>query len=136
MESILKQVYGVELSSQKIELGLIDDLTKLVTRMKAIDGALMKSTQKAINSLSMFAKLQGDLGDAYSNASLDSDDAKQDMKEAITLIEKVSKQAKELGFNPNDVKGTKDIVKITENLEDTINTLEKNESDIKKILSI
>ena len=136
MKSILEQVYGVNLSSQKIELGLIEDLTKLVTRMKAIDGALAKSTQKAINSLYSFAKLQGDLGDAFSNASLDSDDAKQDIKEAVTLIEKVSKQAKELGFNPNDVKGTQEIVKMTANLEDTINILEKNKSDIKKILSI
>ena len=60
----------------------------------------------------------------------------KDIKEAIILIDKVAKQAKDLGLNPNDVKGTQDIVKITENLEDTINTLNKNEADIKKILSI
>jgi hypothetical protein len=125
-----------ELAKHEVELGLVDDLAKLLARMKAVDSALMKSTQKAINSLSAFAKLQGDLKDSYANASLDSDDADKDIKEAIILIDKVAKQAKDLGLNPNDVKGTKDIVKITENLEDTINTLNKNEADIKKILSI
>ena len=125
-----------ELAKHEVELGLVDDLAKLLGRMKAIDSALMKSTQKAINSLTAFSKLQGDLQDAYANASLDSDDANKDIKEAIILIDKVAKQAKDLGLNPNDVKGTQDIVKITENLEDTINTLNKNESDIKKILSI
>ena len=125
-----------ELAKHEVELGLVDDLAKLLGRMKAIDSALMKSTQKALNSLTAFSKLQGDLQDAYANASLDSDDADKDIKEAIILIDKVAKQAKDLGLNPNDVKGTQDIVKITENLEDTINTLNKNESDIKKILSI
>ena len=125
-----------ELAKHEVELSLVDDLAKLLGRMKAIDSALMKSTQKALNSLTAFSKLQGDLQDAYANASLDSDDADKDIKEAIILIDKVAKQAKDLGLNPNDVKGTQDIVKITENLEDTINTLNKNESDIKKILSI
>ena len=125
-----------ELAKHEVELGVVDDLAKLLGRMKAIDSALMKSTQKALNSLTAFSKLQGDLQDAYANASLDSDDADKDIKEAIILIDKVAKQAKDLGLNPNDVKGTQDIVKITENLEDTINTLNKNESDIKKILSI
>ena len=137
----LQNVYNklqdkTELAKHEVELGLVDDLAKLLVRMKAVDSALMKSTQKAINSLSAFAKLQGDLKDSYANASLDSDDADKDIKEAIILIDKVAKQAKDLGLNPNDVKGTQDIVKITENLEDTINTLNKNEADIKKILSI
>jgi hypothetical protein len=125
-----------ELASHQVELALVDDVSKLLTRMKAIDAALMKSTQKAVNSLSAFAKVQGDLKDAYATASLDSDDAQNDIKEAVLLIDRVAKQAKELGLNPNDVKGTQDIVKITENLEDTINTLNKNEADIKSILSI
>ena len=125
-----------DLSSHKIELGLVEDLAKLLNRMKAIDAALMKSTQKSVNSLSAFAKVQGDLQDAYATAQLDSEDAQNDIKEAIILIDKVAKQAKDLGLNPNDVKGTQDVVKITANLEDTINTLKKNESDIKKILAI
>ena len=137
LNNIFKKIEDkTELASHEVQLGLVDDVAKLLTRMKAIDGALMKSTQKAVNSLSAFAKVQGDLNDAYATASLDSEDAQNDIKEAVILIDKVAKQAKELGLNPNDVKGTQDIVKVTQNLEDTINTLNKNEADIKKILSI
>ena len=51
----------VELAKHEVELALVDDLNKLVVRMKAIDGALMKSVQKTVNNLSSFAKVQNDL---------------------------------------------------------------------------
>jgi hypothetical protein len=127
---------AVKLGSQLVELGLVDDLAKLLVRMKAIDSALMKSVQKTVNNLSAFVKVQSDLSDGYMNAIADRDDAKSDIKEALILVEKISKQAKDLGLNPNDVKGTQDVVKITANIEDTINILNKNESDVKKIISI
>lgn len=126
----------VELASGRVELGLVEDLAKLVTRMKAIDGALSKSTQKSVNALGEFAKVQGQLNDGYAQATMDAEDAQEDIKLAVALIDKISKQAKDLGLNPNDVKGTQDVVKITANLEDTIAILKRNESDIKKILSL
>jgi len=126
----------VELQSHKIELGLIDDLNKLLSRMKAIDSALAKSTQKAVNALSSFAKVKGDLKDSYQTAQLDREDAKDDIKLAVSIIEKISKQAKDLGINPNEIKGTKEVVSFTANIEDTIAILQRNESDINKILSI
>lgn len=125
-----------ELAKHEVELALVDDLAKLLNRMKAIDGALMKSVQKTVNNLSAFAKVQNDLKDGYMTAIADRDDANADIKEALVLVEKIGKQARELGLNPNDVKGTQDVVKITANIEDTISTLDKNESDVKKILAI
>lgn len=126
----------IKLASHKVELGLVEDLAKLLTRMKAIDGALMKSTQKAVNALGDFVKVKNQLNDGYVQATMDAEDAQEDIKLAVSLIEKIAKQAKELGLNPNDVKGTQEVVKITANLEDTIAILERNESDIKKIISI
>jgi hypothetical protein len=126
----------IQLASHKVELGLVEDLAKLLTRMKAIDGALMKSTQKAVNALGDFVKVKNQLNDGYVQATMDAEDAQEDIKLAVALIEKIAKQAKELGLNPNDVKGTQEVVKITANLEDTIAILERNESDIKKIISI
>ena len=138
-DNILKDVYAqdkVELSAIDVELSLIDDLNKLVARMKAIDGALMKSVQKTITALNTFGKIQSDLSDGYLTAIADRDDANGDIKEALFLIDKISKQSKDLGINPNDIKGTKEIVSLTANIEDTINSLNKNEADVKKILSI
>ena len=125
-----------QLASHEVNLALIDDLKKMVIRMKALDGALGKSTQKAVNALSSFAKVQGDLKDGYELASLDRDEAKDEIKVAVTLIEKISKQAREVGLNPNDIPQTKEIVNLTANIEDTIAILDRNESDIKQILSI
>jgi hypothetical protein len=136
LSKIAKINEPTELASHKVELGLIDDLKQMVVRMKALDGAFMKSTQKSVNALSAFAKVQGDLKDGYATASADRDDAAEEIKVALTLIEKFSKQARELGFNPNDIPQTKEIVNLTANIEDTIAILERNESDIKQILSI
>ena len=126
----------LELESHKIELGLIDDLKKLLIRMKSVEGALAKSTQKSINSLQAFSKVQGNLKDSYQMAQLDKDDAKDEIKIAVSIIEKISKQAKDLGINPSEIKGTKEVVSFTANIEDTIAILQRNESDINKILSI
>lgn len=125
-----------QLAKHEVELALVDDLAKLLVRMKAIDGALMKSVQKTVNNLQAFSKVQNDLKDGYMTAIADRDDANADIKEALVLVEKIGKQARELGLNPNDVKGTQDVVKITANIEDTIDTLDKNEEDVKKILAI
>jgi hypothetical protein len=126
----------VELAKHEVELALVDDLNKLVVRMKAIDGALMKSVQKTVNNLSSFAKVQNDLKDGYMTAIADRDDADSYIKEALILVDKIAKQARELGLNPNDVKGIKEVVDFTANIEDTINSLDINESDVKKILAI
>ena len=126
----------VELAKHEVELALVDDLNKLVVRMKAIDGALMKSVQKTVNNLSSYAKVQNDLKDGYMTAIADRDDADSYIKEALILVDKIAKQARELGLNPNDVKGIKEVVDFTANIEDTINSLDINESDVKKILAI
>jgi len=139
MKTVFTKLFSedkVELGKHEVELGLVEDLAKLVTRMKAIDAALSKSTQKSVNALGEFAKVQGQLNDGYAQATMDAEDAQEDIKLAVALIDKISKQAKDLGLNPNDVKGTQDVVKITANLEDTIAILKRNESDIKKILSL
>lgn len=136
LKSVGDKLFKTGLASQRVELALIDDLKQLVVRMKAIDGALMKSTNKAVSALSAFSKVQGDLDDGYKTATLDREDAEEDIKLALSLIEKISKQAKDLGLNPNDIPQTKEIVKLTSNIEDTISILNRNESDIKKILSI
>ena len=125
-----------QLASHEVNLALIDDLKQMVVRMKALDGAFGKSTQKAVNALSAFAKVQGDLKDGYLQAAVDRDDANDEIKVAVALIEKIAKQARELGLNPNDIPQTKEIVNLTANIEDTIAILDRNESDIKQILSI
>ena len=126
----------VELSSEKVELGLVDDLDGILKRMKAIDSQLMKSVQKLVNALSAFSKVQKELDDSYAQSQLDKEDAQSDLNSAVKVVTEISKKAKELGIDPKGIKGMSDVVSISENIEDTIAILDRNEPDAKKILSI
>ena len=52
------------------------------------------------------------------------------------IVNDLAASAKELGIDPKSIKGTNEIVKVVANLEDTINTLNKFKSDIKKLLNL
>ena len=130
--------YGkqVELSKVEVELSIVDDISKILKRLQSVNSALSKSAQSSLNLLSDFASVQGKLQTASNKAEDDITDARQDFKEATSIIDKASKMAKELGLNPQDIKGATEVVKYVEHMEGTISVYEKNKSDITKILSI
>ena len=140
MKDILKMVYGdqkeVKLESQKIELGLIDDVKNIANRLKILDGVLSKNGQEVQNLLGDFTSLQSKLKDKFIQVEMDAEDAESDIKEAVKIIDKVVATAKELGIDPKSVKGTGEIVKYTENLEYVIKRVKDFDSEVKKILSI
>jgi len=140
MNDVLKMVYGnqkeVELASQKIELGLIDDVKNIANRLKILDGVLSKNGQEVQNLLGDFTVLQSKLKDKFIQVEMDAEDAESDIKEAVKIIDKVVATAKELGIDPKSVKGTGEIVKYTENLEYVIKRVKDFDSEVKKILSI
>jgi len=140
MKDILKMVYGdqkeVKLESQKIELGLIDDVKNIANRLKILDGVLSKNGQEVQNLLGDFTVLQSKLKDKFIQVEMDAEDAESDIKEAVKIIDKVVATAKELGIDPKSVKGTGEIVKYTENLEYVIKRVKDFDSEVKKILSI
>jgi len=140
MKDILKMVYGdqkeVKLESQKIELGLVDDVKNIANRLKILDGVLSKNGQEVQNLLGDFTVLQSKLKDKFIQVEMDAEDAESDIKEAVKIIDKVVATAKELGIDPKSVKGTGEIVKYTENLEYVIKRVKDFDSEVKKILSI
>ena len=136
MEHILKKVYGVELASQKIELGLIDDVKNIANRLKTLDNVLSKNGQEVQNLLGDFTVLQSKIKDKFIKVEMDAEDAESDIKEAVKIIDKVSATAKELGIDPKSIKGTDEIVKNTESLEYIIKRVKDFDSEVKKVLSI
>lgn len=74
MKSILEQVYGVNLSSQKIELGLIEDVEKLLDNANSKRRRLESLGKKLAND---FNELQSD----YSKAFMLAKDAENKAKE-------------------------------------------------------
>lgn len=125
----------VELKSEKVELALIDDLNKSLDGLKSFDKVIAREGQKALSAYSNLQAEGGKLEEAYQDAFSFIDDAESEISKAEKVVENLAKTAKELGINPRDIKGTTEIVKVVANLEDTINTLNKYESDFKKIIN-
>ena len=84
-----------ELASQKIELALIDDLTKSLNKSKASYKEFNDSFQKFVD----FRRLVILEGEQYS----------KDANEMINLYENAAKQAKELGLDFNSIQIAKDV---------------------------
>jgi hypothetical protein len=124
-----------ELANHKVELGLIDDFKKELDFLKQGQKTINASTQEFVNQLNNFSVLQGKLADSFNKSEDYKDQLKADIDVIVKLVDKISIQAKELGLDPKTVIGN-EVVKIVADVEDTINIIEKNSSDVKKILSI
>lgn len=132
---VYEKLNKVELKSEKIELALIDDLNKSLDGLKSFDKVIAREGQKALSAYSNLQAEGAKLEEAYQDAFSFIDDAESEISKAEKVVENLAKTAKELGINPRDIKGTTELVKVVANLEDTINTLNKYESDFKKIIS-
>lgn len=94
MEHILKKVYGVELASQKIELGLIDDLSGILTAVNAFTKNIeidIKELKEVKNSL-----------------NVDYNDLSSELPKLENTINKAEKLSIELGVKVSDIKGYKE----------------------------
>ena len=125
-----------ELSTKKVELGAVQDFNKVADRLTSGSKTLNKAAQEFVNDLSDFGKLRNKLEDSYRRAEIFSDDLEDDVKLIQKLAEDVAKAAKELGIQPKDAGIDVNVVKIVDDIEDTINTVRKNSADAKKIINI
>ena len=135
LKSVANKLFKTELANHKIELGLIDDFKKELDFLKQGQKTINASTQEFVNQLNNFSVLQGKLADSFNKSEDYKDQLKADIDVIVKLVDKISIQAKELGLDPKTVIGN-EVVKIVADVEDTINIIEKNSSDVKKILSI
>jgi len=125
-----------ELSSEKVELGAVQDFNKVADRLTSGSKNLNKAAQEFVNDLSDFGKLRNKLDDSFGRAETFSDQIEDDVKLIQKLAEDVATAAKELGIQPKDAGIDMNVVKIIDDIEDTINTVRKNSTDAKKIINI
>jgi hypothetical protein len=135
LKSVGNKLFKTELESHKIELGLIDDFKKELDFLRKGQSTINASTQEFVSQLNNFSVLQGKLADSFNKSDDYKDQLKADIDVIVKLVDKISIQAKDLGLDPKTIVGN-EVVKIVADIEDTINIIEKNSDDVKKILSI
>lgn len=98
MESILKQVYGVELSSQKIELASGKDLNSAVNKAEKMAG----------NAEKLLVKAKGMLTDAIR----DYKESRMELAKAVGIYDDIAKQLKDLDVPmPSEISSKGDFAK-------------------------
>ena len=133
-KALFSEPKKVELSAEKVELGIVQDIEKLKTKLKgnikemiAIEGEANSERSKAFNTIRKAVeeakKVEEKLSSKfvqYKNATL----------EAEILFNDAKKAAKELGVDFNSVQGVQDLQKMVSTYDDYA---EEIETDVKNI---
>ena len=103
----------LELKSEKVELGIAQDVEKLGNKLKAAEDSLGNIEDKAVAAGKKYEAAQLK---AYNNVLGDQDKLFSQLdklvgvnKDAKELLSKAEKAAKDLGVNVNDIKGIKEL---------------------------
>ena len=109
----LSKESNLELKSEKVELGIAQDVQKLVNKLKAAEDSLANIEDKAVAAGKKYEDAQLK---AYSKVLDDQDKLSSQLtklmgvnKEPKELLSKAEKAAKDLGVNVNDIKGIKEL---------------------------
>lgn len=109
----LSKESNLELKSEKVELGIAQDVEKLGNKLKAAEDSLANIEGKAVAAGKKYEAAQLK---AYNNVLDDQDKLSSQLtklmginKDAKELLSKAEKAAKDLGVNVNDIKGIKEL---------------------------
>jgi len=127
------QINKLELNKYEIKLGVAEDLLKAKAQMDAINKSLNDELIKLKNSDSAILKAKTDaqkiISDAQKNANKVYSDSKKTtanadktLSQVANLLDKIDKQAKDLGLNPSTIPNYTSI----DNLYNTISQEIKN----------
>ena len=107
----------VELATEKIELGLVDDIETAITNLKKQMGVLDDIEKNQFDALVIIRK-------AITNAQKIDDKNKNTVKKSISLaddsvklITKAKNAAKELGVKDSDIKGLKELFSVIDDID-------------------
>ena len=132
--SKLAKAEKTELKSEKVELAIADDFKKLDKSLKNKLGEFNRANDE---TTTLSAKLRRALPQAEERIKANTkviNDSKQDIKLALDAIKKADTLAKELGLNADKIDGYKSIQGNVTDLNKRIDTLNSNNSELKKLL--
>jgi hypothetical protein len=135
-KNALKHINKEELSTQKVELGVVQDFNKVASRLTSGSKNLNSAAQKFVDDLSDFGKLRNKLDQSFGRAEAFADQIEEDVKLIQKIADEIAEKSKELGVQPKELGIDVNVIKVVDDIEDTIRTIRKNTSDAKKIINI
>ena len=119
-----------ELASEKVELGIADDLKKLNANISAIEKDLRANAKKGFELIDAQKELNQDKQEVSKEILKDVQKGNKSYKQLDDLLKKTFKTAKELGLNANDIPNYRQasdqlsqIINATDLAEDALNEL-------------
>jgi hypothetical protein len=120
---------------EKVELSLISDLNNFSDQMASASKNLSKYTTEVANIRLEYIRFMGKANGLYKKYGDDVvSEVEKDLLKYSRTAEKVALQAKELGIDPQKIKGVKGFLNNYESLEDSIDGLREYEQDLEQII--
>jgi uncharacterized Fe-S cluster-containing MiaB family protein len=116
------QAKKVELGKYEVHLGLAEDLSKAKAEMDSVNKSLNDQLIKLKNSDALIRKAKMDADKVYSDSKKMTATADKTLSQVANLLDKIDKQAKDLGLNPSTIPN----YTLIDNLYNTISQEIKN----------
>ena len=111
-EEYAKELKEFNLSSQRVELGLVDDLNKMTSKMIPLQKRSQTLDKQIRSEGKQIAKLVNNLKGTLKEAEKVQQDGYEYLDPSKEMLGKIEAQAKELGIAVNDIKGYKEAKKV------------------------
>lgn len=126
---------STELSTEKVELSLIDDVQRISDTTVQLDSRFQKVYADFYKQWQKTVTLGKDLEDAYNEMTEYLDFYNEVEGDVTRISEKVGQQARELGIDPMSIKGIKEMLKAYENMEDNAIQAKQRLGDVKSVIN-
>jgi len=134
IEKEITEKVMTKLASERVELGLVDDLKKLDKSLKDKESQYNRALDE---SGTLVAKLNRAIPQAQdrvkANEKINSTTS-QEIKSALSSVKKADTLAKELGLDASKINGYSSVLKSVETLEKRTKTLNDTTNKLKKLL--
>ena len=133
LKSVGNKLFKTELATQKVELALVDEFKTAISSLGSELSIQKEVYGKTIKVFSDLSNLLNDKKEREKSNDSVLNAANRKFDIATSLISKANKAASELGLNAKEITGYDELLKLGNELFDSINKLEKANNELKSI---
>lgn len=117
LQRIFDRLPKEKVELEKVELGLMDDLSKFLTSLSKANKQVSSNKTKLSKNLTSIENLIVDLKVNYNTAEENKKALAVGMASATKLGDKIAIAAKDLGVKPSSIKGVNELISLVEEAE-------------------